>query len=317
MKIDGTGSINTANYEEWLLLCIDNELTPEQKITVEKFTAAHPSIQQEFELLLKTRLCPEPEIVFQNKELLYRYEEKIRVMTINWRKIAVAAALIAISVTAFVISNSNNDGINEELASADAQPGKKSTSVNTINQTPVEINNTDPITAESSSNPANKTTGSNNPIVSEGKKLMASKEKNSRPSALPIKEKDPVVADNNSRDKKTNDLPQPTYNPNVKNDPVAENPIARMDITEKKSLTDSNENIEDRDVTTPGSQPLNKGLTFAATESVDPADDEQSGKKNKFRGFFRKVTRTLEKTTNIKTTDDEDRLLLGGLAIKL
>jgi len=306
MKMAGTGSINTTNYEEWLLLYADNELTTEQKISVEKFAATHPAIQQEFEILLKTRLHPESEIVFHNKELLYRHEEKVRVIAINWRKIAVAAALIAISVTAFMVTNNKNDSINEGLATANTAPGKKSSTGDSANQTPVATNNVNPIVEESNSNAAkNETPLQNNPASLPGKKAIASSEKNTRSSVLPIKEKDPIVADNTSD------------NPNVKKNTMDENPIAQIDVPAEKSLTDLNENITDRGVTPSDSQPLDKGLTFAATETVDPADEEQPGKKNKFRGFFRKVTRTFEKTTNIKATDDEDRLLLGGLAIKL
>jgi hypothetical protein len=59
-------------------------------------------------------------------------------------------------------------------------------------------------------------------------------------------------------------------------------------------------------------------IAHAADGSVT-RDDEQNepGRKNKLRGFFRKITRTFEKTTNMKATDDEDRLLVGGLAIRL
>ena len=117
--------------------------------------------------------------------------------------------------------------------------------------------------------------------------------------------------------KKTNDLPPPTYNPNVNNSIESNNPIAQIDPLEKKSLTNPNENILAPVVTPGNSQSLNNVVTAAAVESIDPTDAEQPGKKNKFRGFFRKVTRTFEKTTNINATDDEDRLLLGGLAIKL
>ena len=45
-------------------------------------------------------------------------------------------------------------------------------------------------------------------------------------------------------------------------------------------------------------------------------DEDPGGKKSKLRGFFRKLTRTFEKTTNIDATD-EDRVLIGGLAFKL
>ena len=81
-------------------------------------------------------------------------------------------------------------------------------------------------------------------------------------------------------------------------------------------INNSNENIQAPVVTPGNSQSLNNVVTAASVESIDP-NDAEPGKKNKLRGFFRKVTRTFEKATNIKATDDEDRLLLGGLAIKL
>ena len=119
MKTSGAESINTTNYEEWLLLYTDNELTAEQKSTVEKFAAAHPAIQEELDLLQKTKFEPEQAIVFHNKELLYRKEEKVRVIAISWRKIAVAAALLlAIATTAFFMINRNAGGVSGEIAAA-------------------------------------------------------------------------------------------------------------------------------------------------------------------------------------------------------
>ena len=115
----------------------------------------------------------------------------------------------------------------------------------------------------------------------------------------------------------TIDLPEPKYNPNVNRDVEENNPIAQVDFPVKKPLTFSNENIQAPAVTPGNRQSLNNQTDFASQTIVDPTDAEQPGKKNKLRGFFRKVTRTFEKATNIKATDDEDRLLLGGLAIKL
>ena len=317
MKTSGAESINTTDYAEWLLLYTDNELTPDQKITVEKFAAGHPDIQEELELFQKTKVLPEQEIVFPNKELLYRKEEKVRVIAINWRKIAVAAALmLAISTTAFIIFNKKAGGANEEIASV-KKPDIKSTLVNSDQPTGVTINS-NPIAADERNNTlVQETAVINNPVTTNDKKTIVPKEKNIRPSVLPVKEDAPVVADNTIEKKKTNDLPPPTYNPNVNNSIESNNPIAQIDPLEKKSLTNPNENILAPVVTPGNSQSLNNVVTAAAVESIDPTDAEQPGKKNKFRGFFRKVTRTFEKTTNINATDDEDRLLLGGLAIKL
>jgi len=317
MKTSGAESINTTNYEEWLLLYTDNELTAEQRISVEKFAAGHPAIQEELELLQKTRFEPEQGVVLPNKELLYRKEEKVRVIVINWRKIAVAAALLfAISTTAFLIINRNAGGVNDEIASAN-NPGIKSSPVNPDQSMRITADQNPPIAAENIGNKiGEKEAVVNNSVATTDKKAIAPREKNIRPSVLPIKEDTPVFADNNSAKKETNDLPEPTHNPNVNRSIGQDNPIAKADILSDRSLTIPTENITSTTVTPGNSQSLNHVVTAASVESIDPTDAEP-GKKNKLRGFFRKVTRTFEKATNIKATDDEDRLLLGGLAIKL
>ncbi|MEP7373330.1 MAG: hypothetical protein ABI675_08030 [Chitinophagaceae bacterium] len=311
MKSSGAESININNYEEWLLLYTDNELTAEQKGTVEKFAAAHPAIQEGLQLLQKTKFQPEQEITFHNKELLYRKEEKVRVIAINWRKIAVAAVLlVTISTTALIVFNKKKPaGPATEIASA-KKPEIKSTPANPDRSAGVTTN-TNPIAEDNSSNKAQvKEAVINSPVVTIDKKTIAPKEKNIQRSVLPAKEDAPVVAVTNSEKKKTNDLPEPKYNPNVTTHIEQDNPIVLNDIQVKESLTFPKENIKGQVVTPGNSQSLDNVVTASSIE-------EQPGKKNKLRGFFRKVTRTFEKATNIKATDDEDRLLLGGLAIKL
>ena len=317
MKTSGAESISTTSYEEWLLLYTDNELTAEQKTAVEKFVGDHPAIQEELALLQKTRLLPEQAIVFPNKETLHRKEEKVRVIAIQWRKIAVAAALLlAVATTAFLIINKNTGSVNGEIA-FDNNPVIKSLPVSADQPTNVTAGQNPPIAAENSGNKIGKEeTIIDNPVATSDKKIITAKEKNLQRSVFPIKDDAPVVADNNSVKKKTNDLPEPTYNPNVNKSIGEDNSIVQADILSDRSLTYSKENIQAPAVTPGNSQSLNNVVTAASLESIDP-NDAEPGKKNKLRGFFRKVTRTFEKATNIKATDDEDRLLLGGLAIKL
>ena len=47
------------NYEEYFLLYVDNELTPEQKAAVEAFVLLHPDLKDELDLLCGTRLPAE------------------------------------------------------------------------------------------------------------------------------------------------------------------------------------------------------------------------------------------------------------------
>ena len=120
------GPINDSNFEEWLLLYIDDELTGQQKIAVEEFLVHHPSAKTELELLQKTKLHSEPAVIFPNKETLYRREEKVPVIGFPWRKIAVAASLLlAISTTAYLVFN--DKGSNEGKTISEKLPGTNST----------------------------------------------------------------------------------------------------------------------------------------------------------------------------------------------
>ncbi len=86
MKVNGDTPVTFSNYEEWLVLYMDNELTAEQKNTVEQFLAVNPSVKEEFTLLQRTKLQPE-QIVFAHKESLYRKEEKVRHLTARWPRL--------------------------------------------------------------------------------------------------------------------------------------------------------------------------------------------------------------------------------------
>ncbi len=310
MKVSGIGSININNYEEWLLLYIDNELSAEQKIAVEQFAAIYTVVKNQLDFLQKTKLQAEEEIVFPNKEILYRKEEKVRVVAIRWWKIAVAAALlIAISTTAFIAFNSKKD-TQAEIASEKVKEKSKLDNP-AIKQPGNEIAISNPQVADNTTDKIEKQKIEINNAFAKEKN-----EKNTPYLPIEVKQNDADVADNKEK-KKTNDLPKPTYNPNVNKIAEQNNPIAKNDISEKGSLTNPKENIDASVVTPDNSQPLDNVIAAASKEPTYLIDVEQPGRKNKLRGIFRKITRTFEKNTNIKATDDEDRLLLGGLAIKL
>ena len=152
-------------------------------------------------------------------------------IAISWRRIAVAAALLlAIATTAFLIINRNAGGVSGEIASGN-NPGIKSSPVNPGQPTNVTADQNPPIAAENNGNKIGKEEPLiNNPVATNDKKAIAPKEKNIRPSLSPIKEDAPVIADNNSVKKKTNDLPEPKYNPNVNKGIGQDNPIAKADI---------------------------------------------------------------------------------------
>jgi hypothetical protein len=89
---DQVMEINRNNYESFFLLYLDGELIPSQRIAVEKFLGENADLQKEFSLLQQTVLSPS-DIVFEPKELLFRKEEKRRVIPFYRTRIAAAVAV--------------------------------------------------------------------------------------------------------------------------------------------------------------------------------------------------------------------------------
>ena len=311
-----SATIKEDNYEEWLLSYIDNELSGAEKTMLEKFVAERPAIKKELEVLQKTKLQPE-NIGFGDKSILYRREEKVRIIAINWRRIAIAASLVLAVGTAAVVLFNSNEEKPADIANVENRkivPAQQN-STPAIPSTKEEIKDTDPTEQPLAVVPAEpiqagtavtkKSAVVDNPVKSD------TRVKENNVADIINKEELAVVPEK----KKSNDLPEPVYNPNVINNIAKENPIAMVEPTGKTPLTNSNETSPVVAVTPATTGALYTSNTSA--ETFEPGDEGQNGKKNKLRGFFRKVTRTFEKNTNIKATDDEDRLLLAGLAIKI
>ena len=96
-------AINSSNCEEQFLLYVDEELDATDKTAVETFVLQHPEKQDAFTLLKQTKLQPE-QISFPDKASLYREEKKERpIIFMQWRRLAVAAALIGMAVLVWTI----------------------------------------------------------------------------------------------------------------------------------------------------------------------------------------------------------------------
>ncbi len=67
--------INRDNYEEFFLMYVDGELSTTDKEMVEAFVQLHPDLQEELAMLQQTVLFPEDDIVFADKNLLFKHVE--------------------------------------------------------------------------------------------------------------------------------------------------------------------------------------------------------------------------------------------------
>jgi accessory colonization factor AcfC len=118
----------------------------------------------------------------------------------------------------------------------------------------------------------------------------------------------PLIADNMP----TNNLPSSGVNPNARIITSPSTPDITMDDVKNKFTGYQSEKTS---VTNSPDKPYN---TTEASEKTDAIYASQQGSDNKkTRGFFRKVTRLFEKTTKINPADDDDRVLIGALAVKL
>jgi hypothetical protein len=304
IKINGDTPVTLSNYDEWLVLYMDNELSPAQQANVEEFIAANPAVNEEFILLQRTRLQPE-EIVFADKASLYRKEEKVRPMPVRWWRIAAAAILLlGIGIATAVFVNNKPAG---EI----------------VKGTTSEKNTPLPVTVPKESNdPVNENIVAENnntdltPAIEQVVTIPIKEKSNTVKDRLPViilpPAKEEIVVVNNN-DKKSNDLPKPLYNPNmIKNDAgnntVVNNNLSNETIKPKNTLTNPV-------VTT--QNPSSSEIVYATNHNSDVSELEQpDGKKNKNRGIFRKIARTFEKRTDIDPTDD-NRLLVAGLSINL
>ncbi len=308
MKVNGDTPVTLANYEEWLLLYLDNELTPGQKKTVDQFLLANPAIQNEFSLFQRTQLEPE-KIVFDDKTSLYRKEEKVRpLISYRWRVAAAILVLLLGGMTYILVSNKQPVGKGNDIATI---PGKEQKTTVKENVTPVQPGNKEAVAVLEV-----KETPANNPAVREEVKPFNNNTVTARAKDIQPKNIEPREIKNETaivnNDKPSNNLPQPLNNSSINKTDA--NPIAKTDPPK--------EFINPKNLTTNGSVTNQPTPPSNIVQTSYPADnnedlDQSSGKKSKLRGFFRKVTRTFEKRTNIDATPDDNKLLVAGLSIKL
>lgn len=324
MKTAGAAPIHLSHYEDWLLLYLDDELTAEQKNEVEKFMAAHEAVRQEFLLLQKARLQAET-IVFPFKETLYREKEKVPVVQIAFAKkkiyrIAAAAILLfaVIMIALFVFNNKTQPGNdivvipapkeqNRQEEKNEPLKNKPQHALSTLmpehkeNNQPKDIKNPAPI--------------SNRPAANKDKKNPPLKN-NSIDLKTNEKKEEPVLVISNGKPQHNN-LPQPVDNPYVKNE------VAKTDnLSPNNKTTDASQPVNQTDVTNALHQPSLTTEPALVSKAGNPpilftGYEEENQSNNKSRGFFRKAVRFFEKTTKINPANDDDRVLIGGLAIKL
>ena len=299
----GSTLIHSGNQTEWLLLYLDGELSNKEKSQVEQYLLAESAAAAEWAGLQKARLIAEP-VVFENKNSLYREEEKQRrVVPLFLFRIAAAIILAAIGLGLFFIFNGRGNADNTKAPMAKTEEKKPSDDSKLINNAPV----TDP-TALNNEEPAVKIEN-NTPVESKYREVKEEYKKSLVKESDNIW-KDDLAVEKEKENKPTNNLPLPVNNPRIK---LTDNALAYSNPEEEIRNNGKNNTITE--VTNPAINPSDiKTAAFNPGETLE--DENGSGKKNRHRGIFRTIARTFEKRTKVDPTDD-DKLLVAGFRINL
>jgi len=282
--------INEQNCEEYFVLYGDDELTNSEKEKVEQFVYHHPQYQAEFELIQQVKLMPDKNLGFPHKAYLYRSEEDDTRVTAFpwWRYTAAAIALLVIGSLAWYMAT-NNAGEPEvainfpstELTNDKKLPQVVSPSINeaqkakddglAVTETPAPAN-----TIAESQQP-----GENMVAVSRKKNM---EERSNKQQALYVKQESVQTPVKDSENNIIAFTPKPV-------DVSVDNAYEKITV---------NSNV----IKSAATEPLAVHTAVSKTINEDEADQSSTYvlnapiNKTPLRGFFRKVSRVVDKVTN-------------------
>ena len=297
-----SGPIHEGNYEEYFLLSVDNELNETERGHLDYFLETHPALRAEMDLLMRTKLEPDTDLVFANKEILYREEKRRPVVYFYFTRLAAAAILFALGF-----------GIYSLLQKSGGTQGT--------------ANNASPAVASENTNPSAGASGKKDQPVTLGSTASLQNNSTLRNTAGVVvkKEKHAVVKTQQHSEEKKEEpaLVAKIESPSVKEEPLVtpNNSVAGNTVPEKvetaavaKTETQKKADLIIDQVAEIPNANLSSDKDRATFVSFNGSGDEEmnigpaSFKKNKLRGFFRKVGRVFDKTTS---SDSEGRKVVA------
>lgn len=304
--------VNEGNYNEYFLLYIDDELKAEERKAVEQFVVNHKEKQAELTLLQRVKIVPEENVVFNNKDILYRAEKKpVRIMPMRWISIAAAASVLLTGIAVWTNVNDNETtatfrhsilagkGAVKEVKQTQQQIKQHTEDLNdVIAEEKNGITKADEIeeTRSSTSNPPTpKQTKAIEPAINNIQQKTGDEERSStqRIAAMPTNEH------------KT----EPVNNVTIPDTPMALNNIAKPVRNVKPLILDQQAfNGEDKN------QSQNEVENNEHVVLLD-ADNNEKKPKGKLRGLLRKASRFVDHITNTGNGDDQSVVRVASFEI--
>jgi hypothetical protein len=299
---NGAIQINEQNCSEYFVLYGDDELTNKEKDTVEQFVYKHAQFQAEFELIQQVKLIPDRSLTFPDKTYLYRTEEdESRVVAFPWWRLSAAAiALLVIGSLAWYLSTQNN-GTEVAGNNGETKPAGK-----VITPLPVDSNNkTSPIpdlviVPDTQVQNHTATTTNDDHFIADNnnRKKNIPKESNIQQTVYVQQERpqqpeqDPENIDIAYKAKPVNVVVD-----NTNEQPIVKSGIMKRTINAPLAVNTVAENPEEE---------TDKSPTYVLNTSIN---------KTPLRGFFRKVSRVVDKVTT--PNDNGNGIRIANLEIAL
>lgn len=274
--------------DEDLLLYLDGELPAAAAKVVEQKIADDKDYALQHTLLRRTKLDAAEEVLHPNKRELYRRAERVRLLPV-WMRYAAAVLILLFGGWFFL---TDNQEIN--LPTGNLANGTKQNLPVVKEPTPVQ-----------------RSVEQSLPQKDETITATAQAEKPVQNKRLPAEPNKPAMA--NSR--------QTTVNETETAAVQKERPAVRFEASRFTTTQEVSENIALNKTITRND--VTSGLderttaTDGGAETAGSEADFKDTRKTPAKGFFRKVSRFIERRTGIGTVNDDNELLIGAVALKL
>jgi hypothetical protein len=322
--------ITRDNYEEFFLLYTDNELSAAERHEVEKFVADHPDLREEWEALLQCRLSPDThlafpdreallkpgtedsayartlvyyadglpflhpdtEIVFPEKDNLYRTAKDRRIIPLPWLRAGIAAAVIGAIALVFLLTNSQKLTPPTQSAKTQTTIDKKITPAVTSAPAPA-LHLTEGQPKPTLERPVRK------PIQRKPEPqqyLAVNNRTNEEPAAVRS-----AIDPRKEMDQSSSDV-------SVGNMPVTEGIAANVHLAVQTGIP--------KDQSSFATQALQEEQAADGRENDLGSDEPAAPARTKLRGIFRKVKRAFGKTAE-RDNDGNRQVLVGAFEVSL
>lgn len=285
----------TVEIEENLLLYIDKELDKNKTNQLEFLLKTDKIIAAELAILKQTKLTPDKDIVFINKQSLYRKEET-RVIPFGWWKLAAAAIFAGFGIWGTVT-----------YFNSAAKPVAIEIAVNKKQNSPAIINLTTPTIATFKNNSLLPSPSAQRSIVKVNfikkpvKKVLNKEDK----QLNKIKKQVAEIQENTIAQLKkidatpSNHLPKPYFDNSLKS---KDEQIAVVDVKPQQTQINKSENHQKE-----GKKNIFTTASFSDNDTDKKEDhfkfSDEEPKKSKLTSFIREAKRKLERITNIQSGD--------------